>query len=108
MANRRKFLTLSKAAKILIAVILLFLSAGLFFYGVVINNRTNITLGNDGRMYAEFYVAAILIAIVITMFFPKNIKTWKPIKKILFGIISGIILMIIIFAFFILWAFLRK
>ena len=57
-------------------------------------------------MPIHIYIMGVLIAIVIGMFFPEDIKSYPVAKKWIIGIITGTILFIVIFAFFILSAFL--
>ena len=67
------------------------------------NDETNVKNNSPG-IHWILEIVMFLIAIIIAMFFPKNIKNYPVKKKLVIGIKASIILIVLFMAFFILAA----
>jgi len=81
-------------------------SAALIFSYIKAANTS--LIGSNGKVAVTLYLVMFLIAIVIAMFYPKDIKNYSVPKKGLIGLATFFILMIAIFGIFLGVALLSK
>ena len=97
---------MKKIQKLAIVLICLMISAALIFFYIRAGNTA--LIGSNGKVPSSLFLATLLIAIVLAMLYPQDIKNYSVPKKCLIGLATFVILVIVIFGMFMGIALLSK